>query len=71
MKGTRTEHGKSRIHDTGVTTRLGMDRMEIENNKSWRTLGEKLGCKGIGAGRDINPQVRSRVLGLPGYQVTL
>ena len=24
-KGTRTEHGRTRVHDTGVTTRLGMD----------------------------------------------
>src|SRR6266481_6781024 len=33
MKGTRTEHERARVHDTGVTIRLGTDGWKRENNK--------------------------------------
>src|SRR6266481_7673854 len=70
MKGTRTEHRRPRVHDTGVTTRLGTNRWYIENNKKWSSLGKRLVLIGTGAGKQII--LRSgRDLGTSGLQTML
>src|SRR6266481_5062785 len=39
-KGTRTEQGRARVHDTGVTIKLGTDGWKRENNKKRSLLGK-------------------------------
>ena len=44
------EHGRLHIHDSGDTIRLGMGRLETEDNKHWKILEMKLCKNGIRVG---------------------